>query len=159
MKIGELAKQAGCSVETVRYYEREGLLPHPERGANNYRTYGTSHLESLCFIRNCRALEMTLEEIRTLMHVRLDSERDCSEVNAILDAHIAHVTERIESLRSLQRQLVSLRGMCSHVQPRKSCDILQELISGQGLNLGDEQSRRSCVPGTHGGCAKTHGHR
>ena len=159
MKIGELAKQAGCSVETIRYYEREGLLPHPERGANNYRFYGASHLESLRFIRNCRVLEMTLEEIRALMHVRLDSERDCSEVNAILDEHIAHVTERIDSLRSLQHQLVSLRGMCSHVQPRKSCDILLELISSQGLNLGDEQSGRNCVPGAHGGCAKTHGHR
>ncbi len=158
MKIGELAKQAGCSVETVRYYEREGLLPHPERGANNYRSYGTSHLESLRFIRNCRALEMTLEEIRTLMHVRLDSERDCSEVNAILDAHIAHVTERIDSLRSLQRQLVALRGMCRHVRPQKSCAILRELISTQDLAPGAEHPGRGCVPGTHGGCAKTHGH-
>jgi Cd(II)/Pb(II)-responsive transcriptional regulator len=159
MKIGELAKLAGCSVETIRYYECEGLLPRPERGANNYRLYGRSHLEGLRFIRNCRVLEMTLEEIRTLMHLRLDSERDCGEVNAILDEHIAHVTERMESLRSLQDQLVSLRGMCSHVQPRKSCAILLELISSQSLNLGEEQSGRSCVPGAHGGCVKTHDHR
>jgi len=158
MKIGELAKQAGCSVETVRYYEREGLLPHPERGANNYRFYGASHLESLRFIRNCRVLEMTLEEIRALMHLRLDSERDCSEVNDILDAHIAHVTERIDNLRILQRQLVSLRGMCSHVRPRKSCAILRELISTQDLDPGDDQPGRRCIPGAHGGCAKTHGH-
>lgn len=155
MKIGELGKKAGCSVETIRYYEREGLLPRPERGANNYRLYGGSHLESLRFIRNCRVLEMTLEEIRTLMHLRPDSERDCGEVNAILDEHICHVAERIERLRELKHQLVSLRGKCS--QPRKSCAILLELVSDQGLEKCGEKGQRPCVPGTHGGCAKGHG--
>jgi Cd(II)/Pb(II)-responsive transcriptional regulator len=157
MKIGELAGQAGCSVETIRYYEREGLLPRPERGANNYRLYGTSHLESLRFIRNCRELEMTLEEIRTLMHIRLDSERDCSEVNAILDEHIDHVTARIDRLQGLHRQLVTLRSMCSHVQPRKSCAILLELISAQEPDHGDGPAGRQCVAGVHGGCANIHG--
>ena len=159
MKIGELARLAQCSVETVRYYEKSGLLPPAARSDSNYRHYGDAHVARLRFIRNCRVLEMTLEEIRALMHVRLDSERDCSEVNAILDAHIAHVTERIDSLRSLQRQLVALRGMCRHVRPRKSCAILRELISTQDLDPGDGQQARSCVPGAHGGCAKAHGHR
>ena len=157
MKIGDLAKQAGCSAETIRYYEREGLLPLPERGGNNYRLYGKSHLDSLRFIRNCRVLEMTLEEIRALMHLRLDSERDCGEVNTILDEHIAHVTQRIDSLRSLRSQLVSLRGMCSHVRPLESCAILRELISNQDMDPGDGQPGRNRIPGTHGGCAKTHG--
>ena len=67
MKIGELAQSARCSVETVRYYEKEGLLPAPERGQNNYRIYGTAHVERLRLIRNCRALDMTLEEIRVLL--------------------------------------------------------------------------------------------
>lgn len=73
MKIGDLAKQAGCTVETVRYYEREGLLASPERGAQQLPRVRQDALESLRFIRNCRELEMTLEEIRTLVHLKLDS--------------------------------------------------------------------------------------
>lgn len=127
MKIGAVAKQAGCTVETVRYYEREGLLPSPERGGNNYRVYGKRHLDSLRFIRNCRMLEMTLEEIRALMHLKLDTQRECGEVNAILDEHIAHVSERIERLEQLRQQLQTLRGRCDRVQSTKSCAILIEL--------------------------------
>lgn len=156
MKIGDLAKQAGCTVETIRYYEQQGLLPLPERGCNNYRMYGKSHLESLLFIRNCRMLEMTLEEIRTLMHLKLDSERDCSEVNVILEEHIAHVTERITQLQSLQDQLLSLRGMCDRIQPRKSCAILLELTETADSESSGLDSGQRCVPGTHGGCAKRH---
>lgn len=67
MKIGVLAKQADCPVETVRYYEREGLLPAPARTEGNYRLYSSEHLERLTFIRNCRTLDMTLDEIRRLL--------------------------------------------------------------------------------------------
>ncbi len=155
MKIGDLAKQAGCTVETVRYYEREGLLASPERGANNYRVYGKTHLESLRFIRNCRELEMTLEEIRTLVHLKLDSERDCGEVNVILDAHVAHVTQRISRLEKLRQQLLTLRGLCDRVQPRKSCAILLELAEPVESDPAEEKSG-DCVAGAHGGCAKTH---
>ena len=64
MKIGELATLTGCPVETIRYYEREGLLPAPSRSAGNYRQYDTAHVERLSFIRHCRSLDMTQEEIR-----------------------------------------------------------------------------------------------
>ena len=67
MKIGELAKLADCQVETVRYYEREGLLPAPARSGGNYRLYSSEHVERLTFIRNCRTLDMTLDEIRSLL--------------------------------------------------------------------------------------------
>jgi len=127
MRIGDLARSAGCTVETIRYYEREGLLPKPERGANNYRMYDSSHLQALSFIRNCRVLEMTLEEIRTLLHLKLDSGKDCSAVNTILDEHIIHVSERISLLERLEEQLISLRSSCSQIQPRRTCAILLEL--------------------------------
>ena len=65
MKIGELAQIAQCTVETVRYYEKEGLLPSPARTAGNFRLYGLGHVERLRFIRNCRALDMSHDEIRT----------------------------------------------------------------------------------------------
>ena len=77
MKIGELARRTGCQVETIRYYEREGLLPEPARSPGNYRLYGSAHVERLTFIRHCRALDMTLGEIRTLLMHRDHPERDC----------------------------------------------------------------------------------
>ena len=67
MKIGELAKITDCQVETIRYYEREGLLPQAPRSESNYRIYGAEHTERLGFIRHCRSLDMTLEEIRVLL--------------------------------------------------------------------------------------------
>ncbi|WP_146053956.1 MerR family transcriptional regulator, partial [Pseudomonas syringae] len=70
MKIGELAKLTDTQVETVRYYEREGLLPAPARSDGNYRLYTQAHVERLSFIRNCRSLDMTLEEIRSLLNLR-----------------------------------------------------------------------------------------
>ena len=67
LKIGELARMAGCQVVTIRYYEREGLLPEPARSDGNYRLYTSQHLEQLHFIRHCRSVEMTLEDIRLLL--------------------------------------------------------------------------------------------
>ena len=67
MHIGELARRTGIQVETIRYYEREGLLPEPARSDGNYRVYGPGHLEQLQFIRHCRSLDMSLDEVRTLL--------------------------------------------------------------------------------------------
>lgn len=127
MRIGELAKRAGCTVETVRYYEREGLLPEPTRTSANYRVYGASQLEALSFIRNCRMLEMSLDEIRALLRIKRDPGQDCDGVNAILDEHIAHVTERVSRLEALKGQLVALRGRCGEVSAVSRCAILNEL--------------------------------
>ncbi len=74
MKIGDLAKATDCAVETIRYYEREKLLPEPARSEGNYRMYTQAHVERLTFIRNCRTLDMTLDEIRSLLQLR-DSPR------------------------------------------------------------------------------------
>lgn len=129
MKIGELADVAQCTVETVRYYEKEGLLPLPARTAANYRDYGRPHLERLRFIRNCRALDMTHEEIRTLLGLIDQAVDDCSGVNQLLDEHIAHVDARIAELALLKQQLGELRLRCQSQQGVDSCGILQGLAS------------------------------
>lgn len=154
MKIGDLAKRAGCTVETIRYYEREGLIPKPERGANNYRLYDSSHLETLSFIRNCRVLEMTLEEIKSLLHLKLDSDKDCSEVNAILEEHMAHVVDRIARLESLRKQLASLRSLCGSIRSRKKCAILLELAEPVDPAQADRADAFPHVPGAHSTSAK-----
>lgn len=129
MKIGELAQSTGCLVETIRYYERVGLLAPPDRGANNYRFYGPSHVERLGFIRHCRALDMTLDEIRKLLDLRDFPEQNCAEVNALLDRHIAEVKERITALSILEDQLGRLRSQCNTTDSTRNCAILNALSS------------------------------
>lgn len=127
LKIGDLAKQIGCKVETVRYYEREGLLPAPVRSQGNYRLYGPSHVERLQFIRHCRSLDMTLEEVRALLGVRDAPEESCTAVNELLDQHIGDVGRRIRELQALEIQLTALRSRCQATQAAKDCEILKEL--------------------------------
>ena len=131
MKIGELAKLTDAQVETIRYYEREGLLPAPARSDGNYRLYTQAHVERLTFIRNCRSLDMTLEEIRSLLHLRDSPQDQCVSVNALIDEHIHHVKARIDSLQALQAQLLDLRQRCSTGSDKDHCGILQRLeVSG-----------------------------
>jgi Cd(II)/Pb(II)-responsive transcriptional regulator len=127
LKIGELAERSGCLVETIRYYERIGLLAPPERLANNYRAYDEFHAERLLFIRHCRALNMTLDEIRTLLDFREAPEENCEGVNALLDKHIDHIVNRIANLSILEAQLRDLRSRCVATESTGPCEILHAL--------------------------------
>ena len=126
-KIGQLATQTGSKVETIRYYEQQRLLPQPTRSDGNYRLYGAEHVKRLRFIRHCRSLDMTLDEIRTLLDFRDTSDANCAGVNTLLDKHIGHVADRIKDLKALQTQLKQLRQQCHSVQSMVQCGILQEL--------------------------------
>ena len=128
-KIGELSKRTGTLAETVRYYEREGLLVGPPRSQGNYRLYTEAHVERLQFIRHCRSLDMTLQEIRTLLSFRDAPEENCSEVNALLDEHIEHVASRVKELKLLEQNLQRLRSLCHQAKAAKHCRILQSLGS------------------------------
>ncbi len=129
MKIGDLAKRVGCKVETVRYYESEGLLLEPRRSEGNYRLYGESHVERLMFIRNCRELDMTLGEIHVLLGFKDSGGADCGDVDALLDKHIDEVVERIASLQRLEVQLRVLRQSCGERRSVEECAILQLLTA------------------------------
>lgn len=141
MKIGELARAAHCSPETVRYYEKTGLLPPARRDASNYREYSQAHLDRLRLIRNCRNLDMTHDEIRELLHSLDAAVDDCEPVNRLLDAHIGHVDARMSELRDLRKQLVALRQRCAEGRPIEGCGIIE------GLNTMDIPQRAG--PGTH----------
>lgn len=127
MKIGELARRTRCEVVTIRYYEKEGLLPEPARSGGNFRLYGDVHVERLQFIRYCRSLDMSLIEIQTLLNFRDNPNQDCSEINALLDVHIKEVKARVEALLKLESHLVLLRKRCSGARHVETCGILQEL--------------------------------
>ncbi len=129
MRIGELGKAAGVGSETIRYYERAGLLPPPRRQANGYRSYGTAHVERLSFIRHCRALDMPLADVRLLLDFLDHPRRDCGDVNRLIVEHLARVRARLKSMRALERQLKNLRGRCDAQRATTSCGILRELVT------------------------------
>ena len=129
MKIGELAQVAQTTVETVRYYEKEGLLPETTRTAGNFRVYGPAHLERLRFIRNCRALDMSHGEIHTLLGLADQPAEGCGAINAVFDQHMAHVDERIRELAQLKSLLSTLRQRCQIEKKIDCCGILQGLAA------------------------------
>jgi Cd(II)/Pb(II)-responsive transcriptional regulator len=147
MRIGDLAESTGTAVETIRFYEREGLIPAAQRADNNYRVYTTAHAERVAFIRHCRNLDMTLDEIRTLLRLRDAPLQDCSEVNALLDEHIGHVTHRIRELRALQKDLKALRARCGTPHAIEKCGILNEIDTAAAQAASARPPRH--IRGTH----------
>jgi Cd(II)/Pb(II)-responsive transcriptional regulator len=128
MKIGELATAAGCDVQTVRFYEREGLLEEPARTASGYRSYDDRHLTRLSFIRHLRSLDIPLPEVRQLLDFAASPEESCGQVNDLLDGHIELVKSRIQALRALEKQLVALRKTCDG-DASHPCAILESFQS------------------------------
>jgi Cd(II)/Pb(II)-responsive transcriptional regulator len=127
MRIGELSRATGVSVDTLRYYEREQLLTAPLRSGSNYRMYDTGHLEQVRFIRHCRSLDISLDEIRQLLSLRRQPRRSCLSVNALLDLKLTQLDQRIAELQQLQHELQMLRGRCSVPVTAEDCGILQSL--------------------------------
>ncbi|MFT3850336.1 MAG: Cd(II)/Pb(II)-responsive transcriptional regulator [Propionivibrio sp.] len=127
MRIGELARHSGCDVETIRFYEREGLLAAPAREANGYRNYGEAHLVQLNFIRHCRSLGIGLPEVRTLRSFQSRPELACDAIDELIDRQIARIHAQVESLRTLERQLHSLRDTCRAHRTASECGIMQTL--------------------------------
>lgn len=132
MKIGELAHRGACSVETVRFYEREGLLEPPEREANGYRCYTATHLAQLNFIRHCRSLGMGLPDVRILRSLQAHPELACDEISLLIEQQIERVHHQIQSLNLLERQLHALRDACHATTNVGECGILRNLEQAIG---------------------------
>ncbi|HNB05690.1 MAG TPA: Cd(II)/Pb(II)-responsive transcriptional regulator [Thauera aminoaromatica] len=129
MRIGELARATGVDIETIRYYEKGGLLAPPARMPNGYRAYSAAHLERLAFIRHCRALDMPLAEIRRLLDFVAHPEADCAGINRLIDAQLTRVRARLKSMRALEKQLAALRVRCEAGHVAAECGILHELVA------------------------------
>jgi Cd(II)/Pb(II)-responsive transcriptional regulator len=146
VKIGELAAQAGCDVQTVRFYEREGLLEEPAREASGYRRYDKRALSKVRFIRHCRSLDIPLHEVRELLTLAARPEQSCAEVNALLDGHIELVKRRIGALRALEKQLLALRKTCDG-DTSQPCAILEAFMSAAQRDPGTCHARADGVLG------------
>jgi Cu(I)-responsive transcriptional regulator len=112
LTIGDLAKATATKVETVRYYERIGLLPAPARTSGNYRAYGPDHLGRLSFVRRARDLGFSIGQVRELLGLADDLERPCEAVDAIAREHLKEVERKIADLTALRRELDGLVGRC-----------------------------------------------
>lgn len=129
MQIKQLASATGVDIETIRYYEKLGLLPEPARKDNGYRDYEASHLERLSFIRHCRALEMPLSQVATLLGFVDQPAVPCDGVDLIVDQQLAKVRARLKSMKALEKQLLQLRARCSGAHEAQGCGILTELVA------------------------------
>ncbi|MFC2553445.1 MAG: Cd(II)/Pb(II)-responsive transcriptional regulator [Rodentibacter sp.] len=109
MRIGQLANALGCTVETIRFYEKQGLLPAPHRTNGNFRKYDEEHVQRLSFICNCRSLDLSLNEIKTLLSLENHNEQRTEEINRLLDRHIKDVAKRIHELAHLRMKLIELK--------------------------------------------------
>jgi Cd(II)/Pb(II)-responsive transcriptional regulator len=129
MRIGELSQATGVEIETIRYYEKAGLLPCPARGNNGYRAYRPEHLERLAFIRHCRALDIPLADITRLLDFVAHPDADCGDIDRLIDSQLVQVRARLKSMRALEKQLAALRGRCSAGRVAGDCGILHELVA------------------------------
>jgi len=127
MKIGELSEKTSCSVLTIRFYEKEGLIPQPERTQGNYRLYTEDYIDRLKFIVNCRSLNMNLNEIKKLLLYSDVPKNNCSEVNELIDSHIKDVMENIKNQQNLIRQLLEIRKTCDGQCTVDKCGVLKKL--------------------------------
>ncbi len=126
MKIGEMASATATNVETVRYYEKIGLLPPPARTSANYRAYGTAHLARLSFIRRARDLGFTLEAVRELLTLSDNQAQSCGAVDVIAQTHLAEINRKIGDLSALRTELDRVISSCRHGTVA-DCKIIETL--------------------------------
>lgn len=124
-RIGEAAQRSGVSAANIRYYEREGLLLPQARGDNAYRLYSDADIHRLRFVRQCRAMDMSQHEVRTLLGLDLNNKADCATASAALDEHLGHVRQRLKELRALEKDLLALRQRCDGSDAQ--CHLIEAL--------------------------------
>ena len=130
LTIGQLAKKANVNLETIRYYERRGLIPEPPRSESGYPQYSADDLQRTQFIKRAQALGFTLKEILELLSLRVGPDTSCKEVKTRVQAKIKDVEKRIVDLEEMRTALLRLSQRCTGAGPVNKCPILEELKDG-----------------------------
>lgn len=125
--IGQVASLASVGVETVRFYEREGLLEPPARRASGYRQYAEDAVKQIRFIKRTQQLGFSLKEIRELLTLRVDGQTACSQVRARAEAKIAAVEQKIVELQHMRQALLQVASLCPGEGPSNRCPLLDAL--------------------------------
>lgn len=127
MRIGELSNKTGLSIDTIRFYEKSGLIKSPSRTESGYREFGKEALDALLFISHCRSLDIPLSEIKKLLTVRAGSAKSCREANDVIDDQLSKLRRRIKEFKALEKNLSELRSVCNLELDPKDCKIIQSL--------------------------------
>lgn len=127
MSIGELAKTTGVKIVTIRYYEQIGILPAPARTAGNYRSYSQEHARRLRFVRRCRDLGFSLDQVREFFRLASSNAPSCVEVCRIAERHLKEIKDKLVSLKRLESELRRISSSCSGNRTLAECRIMEAL--------------------------------
>ncbi|MBW2249781.1 MAG: MerR family transcriptional regulator [Deltaproteobacteria bacterium] len=127
LTIGQLAKKANVNLETIRYYERRGLLPKPPRNKIGHRQYSLEEVKRTEFIKRCQALGFSLKEVSELLSLKVISGTTCGDIKARVETKIADVEKRIVDLEKIREALLRMSSKCTGKGPVGLCPILEEL--------------------------------
>jgi MerR family mercuric resistance operon transcriptional regulator len=130
MLIGDMSKLTGCNIETIRYYERIGVMPAPARSSGGHRLYTVEHLKRLTFIRRSRELGFTLKQVRGLLAMVDGGDFTCDEIKAITTEHKGEVRRKIADLRRLERVLGDMASRCDRGEV-PDCPVIDALFEGR----------------------------
>ncbi|MFN2503455.1 MAG: MerR family transcriptional regulator [Acidimicrobiales bacterium] len=130
MRTSEVASQAGVNVQTLRYYERRGLLPEPKRLDSGYRSYGPEAVRTARFVKRAQTLGFTLEEVEALLQLAAGGPRGCAEARQLAAEKLADLQQRIEALEAMRRSLTQLVATCDRPRSRRQCPLLEALADG-----------------------------
>lgn len=140
--IGALAKESAVNIETIRYYERIGVMPHPVRSPGGYRLYAPEHLKRLTFIRRGRELGFRLEELRELLRLVDGHRYTCAQVRALTLEHVADIRRKIADLKVLERAMTAVAARCSGSKV-PDCPIIDALFEASILPLSRRRQERA----------------
>ncbi len=147
LTIGQVARQAGVGVETVRFYERQGLLDAPPRRASGYRQYAPEMVARLQFIRRAKELGFALKEIGELLSLRIAPDTTCGEVKARAEAKMADIDAKLRDLQRMKAALAQLVDACSGSGPTSQCPILDALESHEAAGRTSPHPAHTAVTG------------
>ena len=142
LSIGQVARRAGVGVETVRFYEREGLLEEPPRRASGYRQYPEEVVKRIGFIKRAKELGFSLKEITELLLLRVDAQTSCDEVKQRTEAKIAEVERKVVELQRMRQALLQVHSLCTGQGPIGRCPMLDALAQQETLDLRDDTRER-----------------
>jgi len=126
--IGVLARKTSCNIETIRYYEKAGIIPHPARSEGGHRLYGTGHLKRLAFVMKARVLGFTLSEVKALLRLVDERDRPCNEVRDLAATHLKEVRAKVADLRAMEAVLKEMVISCDNDQSAE-CPLIERMFN------------------------------
>lgn len=128
LPIGALASHTGCNIETIRYYERIGLLPRPARSEGGHRMYAPDHFKRLGFVRRARELGFSVDEIKQLLRLADEQDQPCSQVKAVATRHLADTRAKIATLKAMEKVLKETVAQCEDASRTNKCPLIESLF-------------------------------